>query len=296
MKVSQEKMQAVADRLEEMLDGVHVEPVEVQKNNEAIQGFLFRAEGESVSPNIYPTESGLEAIEAGNIDKAVVELLEAYKDAPSADLNNNEVCDAIRNFDRVADALCVRLAPIKNNEAYLKGKPYKLFLDDLAALVYVDLGSVLGAGSHKFTVTVDLNITMMWEKDFDEVYSVALENMREQVDAKRLVDIMADRMGDEIRDYYDPFMCQFMVYSTKDVSLGAGVLPVILDELKEKFERFVILPSSVHEVIVFPVDLEHEADTEELNNMVNFANADAVELVDRLSDHAYYWNGNSFEF
>lgn len=74
---------------------------------------------------------------------------------------------------------------------------------------------------------------------------------------------------------------------------GAGVLPFMLEELSERFKKFVVIPSSVHEVIIVPTEPEcFNPDREELANMVRDVNASQVEVWDQLSDHTYYWNGS----
>ncbi|MDE5863232.1 MAG: hypothetical protein K2H34_02675, partial [Lachnospiraceae bacterium] len=49
-----------------------------------------------------------------------------------------------------------------------------------------------------------------------------------------------------------------------------------------------ILPSSIHEVLLVPENVETDAVT--LEEMVSDANHSAVGLIDLLSDHVYYYD------
>ena len=65
--------------------------------------------------------------------------------------------------------------------------------------------------------------------------------------------------------------------------------------LKDVSERvggdFVLLPSSIHEVIIVPVD-QSTGKMDEFTEMVKFVNNNEVDPTERLSDHAYlYTNG-----
>ena len=74
-----------------------------------------------------------------------------------------------------------------------------------------------------------------------------------------------------------------IVLSNYKRTFGAYSIIAKLDELKERFTNgFIVLPSSVHEVIVVEVP-----DGEELDNMVQEVNDGYVNLEEQLSGHAY---------
>lgn len=53
---------------------------------------------------------------------------------------------------------------------------------------------------------------------------------------------------------------------------------------------FVIIPSSIHEVIILPLNT---ADTDTLNGMVNDVNASEVAPLDVLSNHVYKYDATA---
>lgn len=81
------------------------------------------------------------------------------------------------------------------------------------------------------------------------------------------------------------------VISNKSLLYGSCAMidKEFLRELGGKFGSFIILPSSVHELIILPCD-EAECDLEECSEMVKEVNETLLSTEDILSDHAYFYN------
>ena len=63
----------------------------------------------------------------------------------------------------------------------------------------------------------------------------------------------------------------------------------LMDEIADFFgEDFYIIPSSIHEVLLFP--LSRAPSKEELNRAIQEINRDHLEPEEYLSDHAYYYS------
>ena len=286
-----ETIKALAMRIGEKLEGVTVEPVEVGKNNGIRLGLKFRKEGEQISPTLYPQGSDLRDAE-DDLDKVADRLAQAYLDNKKENEDGYlvEAVKVVREFETSKDRLRLMVINEKSNQGYLQGRPYKIIMNDLAVLVYVEIGEE-GKGQGQVTVTNDL--LDVWKKNFDEVYDQAYENMKERVYTRRLIDIIQERMGADLYDLgYDPEM---FVYTNDTMVRGAGVLPVIMDDLKERFGRFIILPCSINEVIVLPDSPDNELmGMGFFNAMVSDINRTEIGLEDKLSDHVYFWNGEEF--
>lgn len=90
----------------------------------------------------------------------------------------------------------------------------------------------------------------------------------------------------EMESYED----KMYVITIKGKLYGASVimLPKTYEILSQYLgEKFIILPSSIHECIAVPYE---ENQLEELVDMVRCVNCEAVEEVDKLSDHIYLCN------
>ena len=63
------------------------------------------------------------------------------------------------------------------------------------------------------------------------------------------------------------------------------------DIAKELNDDLIIIPSSIHEVIIVPED--KVTDVKSLNSLIADVNRNELEWEDILSDHAYYYSVNS---
>ncbi len=75
--------------------------------------------------------------------------------------------------------------------------------------------------------------------------------------------------------------CPMWVISNTRRTNGAYGVIALLDQLKDRFKSFTVLPSSVHEVLVVTVD------SDEYDSMVQEVNDTQVDYTDQLSNHAY---------
>ena len=66
--------------------------------------------------------------------------------------------------------------------------------------------------------------------------------------------------------------------------------PNVIESLYEKYGSFAVLPSSIHEVIVIPMENANFSE-EDLTQMVQDVNGECVNAEEILSDHAYIYNG-----
>ena len=121
----------------------------------------------------------------------------------------------------------------------------------------------------------------------DEIYAKGIENIKYTI--KTLKEVMIgmmfpDGLPEEMEDDLFPDMSIYVV-SNEENFYGAAAAIAATSELIKKFpEGYIVLPSSIHEVIVVPKGI---GDTEYLNDMVKEINAGVVSEKDRLSDDIY---------
>ena len=85
-----------------------------------------------------------------------------------------------------------------------------------------------------------------------------------------------------------------LVVSNEERIFGAGTFIAELERLKRLYGKFYVLPSSIHEVIAIPEN-KCPFSKEQLDEQVREANKTEVAENEILSDHAYYFNGESLE-
>lgn len=122
------------------------------------------------------------------------------------------------------------------------------------------------------TMEVSDNELHVWGISKEELYKTALKNTEERV---RIIAMFGD---------------MFAVTNKSRVHGAASVLcESVIGELKNIFgNRFVLIPSSVHEFLA--VAYNSEMQLSGYSDMVKEVNAIAVEAKDQLSDHAYLYD------
>lgn len=124
--------------------------------------------------------------------------------------------------------------------------------------------------------------------DADLLRSAARNNIRKEANIRSMSEVIKEMIGieDDIPMFDEDLM---YVGSMNGMSYGASI--ILLDDVLNAFceqkgiKEMVIIPSSIHEVIFVPTNME-EAN---LNDMVQEVNANEVAETERLSDHVYHY-------
>ena len=83
------------------------------------------------------------------------------------------------------------------------------------------------------------------------------------------------------------------MYVATNKSRVNGAAIIACEDVLENFCRekeikgVVIIPSSIHEILLLPIDYNFNED--EINNMIQEVNSNEVSENERLSDHVYYY-------
>ena len=176
------------------------------------------------------------------------------------------------------------------NCGFLKKVPHRDFLD-LAVIYYVTVEGLPEGVNGAFTVS-DGNMEI-WKKEEDDLYQMAVSNMR--LDGEPVFEDMEEILRSMIPVGGCPFTSKVLkvrmyVLTNPQKIFGAAEL---LDEntlrgIGDKLgSDFAVLPSSVHESIIIPADVS--AAYQELAEMVTDINMNVVSIQERLSDHVYLY-------
>lgn len=146
-----------------------------------------------------------------------------------------------------------------------------------------------GSAGDSLTVALRKDIVDTLELSFEEIKKIAKDN------TKRLFPMTVDSLS-EILGFTDPPEGNLgLVVSNKKRIHGAIYMfdKDLLNKLAEKMnDDIVILPSSIHEVIMRPVK---DSDILRVVNLVRMVNKEQVALEDRLSDNVYVYSKETME-
>lgn len=267
--------------------GKAVRVQQVTKNNGVkLYGLIVSEEGCNVSPTIYMEPFFSDYENGRSIDSivsAVSELEQEQKMDVTLDIN------WFRDFNQVRDKLRFKLINYECNKDLLKKVPHTRYLD-LAKVYYVVVETEnFGSG----TILVYDSHMELWGTEVGQLETIAVANTcnQQSVIVGSMQEVL-DSMMEMEEDIELPEEYQLYVMSNHSKTFGASALcnREALKELAEKVgSDLIILPSSVHEIIVKPTS----GDVEELlycKGMVHEVNRTQVTAEEFLSDSIYFYD------
>ena len=249
--------------------------------------------GEKLHPQIY-LERFFEDYKRGKTMKEILQdVMTTYEEALKN--INPDSLSGIEDWEQVKGRLAFRLLSKERNKETLENYVYKEFLD-LAAIVTF-CTEIDEQGVKAIRVTHDL--AELWNVSKEEILQAAEENTEALFPVRmepildtlcRVADISRDDLPEEVLAEEDS--PQIMVLTNYLGVNGATVLlyDSFLQQVYEKLGgKFIILPCSIHEVIVMPsASAPHAADSQK---MVEQINRSAVKEEEILSDSVYLYDG-----
>ncbi len=278
-------VEKIREYLPETFAEASVELKTVIKNNDLkLRGITIRSEESNICPTIY-LEQYFRAYEAGEeMDKILADIADVRV---KNDVKDSFDVDRITDFARVKDMIVPRLVNREQNSEALAGRPYSV-ITDLAVTYHILLS--LNKRSASTPVTNDL--LKVWGVEIEELHETAVHNMVRLIPSTfRGMSAVMNALSGGKTNVLDPEDEMLFVLSNEEGWYGASA---VLDDriMKNVFEQvgkdFFVLPSSVHELLVVPRNLEMDA--EQLKEMVISINESEVAPEERLSDNVYYYS------
>ena len=219
-----------------------------------------------------------------------------YREYETGGMRSDEIVDDVsgfREWETVKGNVRAKLINAEQNKELLEKIPHRMFLD-LAVVYY----AVVRDQTQEETGTVLIRREHMeiWGQEEEILYQTAVTNMRAEggADFTTLEDIIK-RVMPEItlpaapRDL--PWDTGMYILTNRRKRFGAAeildkkTLRMIADRVGD---GFIVLPSSLHEMIVLPPNAESEY--ERLADMVREVNDTQVDVEERLSYHVYAYS------
>lgn len=279
----------------EMGGGYRVSLQDVNKNNGITLTGLWISDGKSnVSPVIY-LEPFHRAFSGGRITlwEAVSEVINTYEENRNTGRCYN--ASGLAEYGNVKKRLKPRLVNTEKNREFLATVPSRNFLD--LSLIY-EVGLDCGDGSHG-GIIVNRRQMERWGVMERRLFEQANANMDEEdsLEIRGLSEILREAIGDEaagecvMEDDTQPMY----VMGNRNRWYGAAAMAnhKAMRKAAEIFGRdFMILPSSVHELILVPSSGESD-EAERLVQMVEDVNKTVLAEEEILSRHVYRYDFQS---
>ena len=272
-----------------MGDAFQIGKRDVIKNNDVKQtGIEVIKEEANIGPCVYLDElyrkyesDGMRFDEI--VDKVHRLILKHEEDTPAVDLAG------FRSWETVCENIFPKLVNAEQSKELLAKIPHRNFMD-LAVVYYAvardheqkDIGTILIYNGHM----------EIWGQEEENLYRTAMMNMcvdgeADFTDIRTIVERMT---GISFPDNDSQDTDMYVLTNSRRCFGAAEILDkrtlrMVADQVGD---RFIVLPSSVHETLVMPS--KDESEYEELAHMVRMVNDTQVEAEERLSDHVYVYS------
>lgn len=290
--VFEEFVTKIRELVEELMgDDVEVLVQEVPKNNGVVlTGIVIRKEEENITPTIYLNsffQIYQEQHSSDDYDALLEIAREVIRQYEECHIEGDIDFSYLSDFEAVKDRIAFKLVNYVENAALLQEVPHDTYLD-LAVLYYV----VLERGYYEnATMLIQNSHLKMWGVTKAEIAQYAKENTPRlfPYKCKSLVDVVEEII--DLSDVMQEHAQKFKIYVLYTEGFGASVM--LYERLLKDFASalgsdLIIIPSSIHELIVLAYDKED--DIARFNEMVHEVNEEAVSIEERLSDHIYVYD------
>lgn len=295
-----EFMNVIKSEMEEKMgDNVRIDIHDTVKNNNvSYKAISIVRQDCNTSPNLRLEDFYEDYQNGTDLETVLSKIIAIFEqhDHPQIDLT------CFLDFEKAKDHIMIKLVSYEANKKRLEQIPHIQFLD-FAVTYYVymkqeDFG--YGNGS----VQIENEHLKLWGVEKEQMHYFAMKNSIEKMPVKfqSIQDVLIHMLNqkgietDDIQEEMTKMQDDISMYvlSNEQNYFGASVMyyPGVLKEISSRFQSdLIILPSSIHEVIVLPVGGEEQFD--EMNKMIEEINKEQVADEEVLSNHFYYYDSST---
>jgi len=275
---------------QELQKPVHLFPV-LKNNGSIYDGLVILDPILNISPTIYLNPYYHRYLDGVSMEDIYEDILNTYhENLPDEDFD----VSVFRDYDKAKERIVMKLINAKKNEQLLKKVPHILIYD----LAIVFLCSVSDFMNEYATILIHNQHIKMWNISLEDLYEVAKDNSPRILAPRldNLHDVFA-YITDESLPFLEALNMHILTNYLKIHGATCMVYPGLLEEIAEVFEDdLIIIPSSIHETLVFPKEnLPDEYSIEHLNDMIQEVNETQLTDDEILSDHIYWYHRNTKE-
>lgn len=280
----------IVDLLQKRMgDAYEIKATKVTKNNDIeLTGVMIMRESDHISPTIYLEGLYEEYQNGAAIERLAENMMTFYNEhMPDNDLN----LDFFMDFEQVRDRIFYKLVSYEQNSKLLEKLPHYRWHDLAIIFYYAMEEKKIGRAS----ITIHRHHLDMWGQSLDCLYRAARKNMRTGLPELlvSMKELLAQTTGIELgKDTYLPMY----VLTNREKTYGAAAL-LYSEKMKELADQWqsdlIILPSSIHEVLLLPDDGQNEYDF--YRQMVKEVNTTQVEPEEVLSYSLYRYRREKSE-
>lgn len=254
-------------------------------NGQMLNGLTVRRQNENQGPLIY-MESFYDAYRSGvHLESLAETIMKRCMKNMDLPIPMGPISESL-DWKKVQGRVVYRLINADKNSTILAENPHTRFLD-LAQVYYLDFPGKL---NERLFIQITNKMLKRWKISTEVLHLSAQRNMPEHFPAKicNICDILEKNRKEFTEEEIEDQDCPLYVLTNQEACFGAAAM--LYGNSLEEFansclSNIIILPSSVHEVLLFPED-DH-TDYKMLRKMVETVNDQNVPAEERLSSHVY---------
>lgn len=261
-----------------------VRSAEVVKNNGIrLTGVIMMRDADKVSPTMYLEELYREFCDGAGLEEIADRIVGLYRERMrDIDLD----IAFFEKFERVKGRIFYKLVNYDKNRELLREIPHFQWYDLAVVFYYAMEEEILGNAS----ILIRNSHLAMWEKTAEELRQEAESNMRRGmpellIPMCRLVEEVTGEKTEEAETIPMYVLTNRLKLNGASAMLYSEKLRELADELRTDL---LILPSSVHEVLLLPDDGKEEYDF--YRRMVEEVNTTQVDPEEVLSGQLYRYS------
>lgn len=258
--------------------GYKAEAQNTIKNGVELEGIRILTDS-NIAPVIY-TKSIIENAENENksLDEVVSAIISTYESHKSFEFDVNMLFD--RDF--ILNSIFVGLQKVSTEN--IEKKLCEDF-EGIESYLYIR-----GEADREGSYSIKVSKAILDRANISEVeaWEQAQTNTEEETSLESMAKVMCEMMNMEYSEDMDE-MTPFFIISNKSKVKGASAIlnKKVLAEFGERYHtnKIVVLPSSVHEMLLVPYTEEIDLDT--FSDMVGQVNSSEVDPTEQLVDRAF---------
>lgn len=285
----------IKDYLPFCYEDIKCEVVEKERNNgQRRVGIMFSRPGQEIDPIIY-VEPFYKSVQQG---EPLEDVMRKIARAAELGMKNRLPITAsqISEYDRIKEYLGVKLVNTKANRRNLKNITH-IEMEDLSLIPVIRFPMPEKEIYGNMKITEELRKD--WGVSVHDIFEQAWKNEEPPV-LQELGD--AASFGEDIRDLFavEQLTNDTMYVLTNRRAIDGAIqiaLPGVMEKLSELLPKgFFIIPSSIHETLIMPKEMEiqgSEMTPKEMGQMLRVINQGYVEKNEILSDRIYEYDKES---
>ncbi len=280
---------AVAEKVEERVDkSKRVYLQTIHKNNGVTyQGLIIQDPMTNIHPTIY-IDAYYEKYKADMIMDDIIEdiINTYYENRPTVDFDVSTFCE----FEKVKERIIIKLVNTEMNRELLEDVPSKQ-IGDFSIIYNVVVQDFV---SEYATILIHNAHINLWGINMEELHEIAMINTTK----------LLPYSFESLENVFERTLRQFDVMNinnkmyilTNKVKVNGAVTmfyPNLLKKVSDFLEdNLIIIPSSIHEVIIMPEQFfRNTSSVEELNETISMVNEAELNAIEVLSNYAYIFDG-----